>query len=79
MTPIPYTRYILSDEHKKGVYKLYHWLIKDKPEDLIDYPIKDYLTLLQNVITNDGYNEEDVVHLNHLRNLYRDTHIKNKS
>lgn len=79
MKPIPYTRYILSDAHKKGIHTLSHWLIKDNPEDLIGYPITDCLTLLQNVITNDGYNEEDVVHLNHLRNLYRNTHIKNKS
>lgn len=76
MKPIPYTRYILSDEHKKGIHKIYLWLIKDNPTDSLNYSIGDYLTLLQQVITNDGYNEEDVVHLNHLRNLYNKTIIK---
>ena len=73
MKPIPYTRYILSDAHKRGIHKIYDWLIKDNPTDFLNYPIGDYLTLLQQVITNDGYNEEDVLHLNHLRNQYNKT------
>ena len=77
MKPIPYTRYILSEAHKKGIHILYNWLIKDKPTKYLDYSINDYLILLNNVITNDGYNEEDVSHLNHLRNQYRYTRIKN--
>lgn len=79
MKPIPYTRYILSEAHKKGIHTLYNWLTKDKPTKYLDYSINDYLILLNNVITNDGYNEKDVPHLNHLRNQYRYTRIKNKS